>query len=316
MQTTKARPFIKWVGGKGQLLNQFNNHYPKEVHQRKITKFAEPFLGGGAVFFDVMQRFDIKNGYISDINKDLVLTYWVVQQKPDTLLDFLDQYQKEFNNTPVEKRNTLFLSIREHFNTQRFEINYKKLSDNWIPRAAQFIFLNKTCFNGLFRLNSKGGFNVPFGKYENPAILDEINIKNCSTVLQRTEIVIGAFDSGADFIDDQTFVYFDPPYRPLSTTSSFTTYAGSTFTDTDQKKVAEYFGFLDKNKSAKLMLSNSDPKNTNPEDDFFENIFPSFNFHQVSANRSINSKGDKRGAIHELVITNYSYEPQTLAFNF
>jgi DNA adenine methylase len=301
---------------KGQLLTQFNNYYPKEVHQRKIHKFAEPFLGGGAVFFDIMQRFDIQNGYISDINKDLVLTYWVVQQRPDLLLDFLEQYQKEFDTTVVEKRNDLFLSVREHFNTQRFEINYKKMSDNWIPRAAQFIFLNKTCFNGLFRLNSKGGFNVPFGKYENPYIIDEINIKNCSKVLQRAEIVIGDFDAGSHFIDKDTFVYFDPPYRPLSNTSSFTTYAGNPFTDADQIKVAEYFDFLNKNKNAKLMLSNSDPKNTNLEEDFFENIFPNYNFHQVSANRSINSKGDKRGAIHELIITNYSYEPQTMAFNF
>ena len=313
---TKARPFIKWVGGKGQLLSQFQNYYPHDLRKHRITKFAEPFLGGGAVFFDVMQRFDIKSGYVSDVNKDLVLTYWVVQQKYDSLLDFLDQYQKEYDNTPTEKRNDLFLEIRKHFNQQRFEINYKHLSDNWIPRAAQLIFLNKTCFNGLFRLNSKGEFNVPFGKYQTPTIIDEVNIKAAHRVLQRAEIRIGNYNDSINFIDDNTFVYFDPPYRPLTDTSSFTTYAGKTFTDNDQREVANYFQHLDNTTNAMLMLSNSDPKNSNPDDIFFETIFPNYNFYQVSANRAINSNGSKRGAINELIITNYNYEPQTLAFNF
>ena len=312
----KARPFLKWVGGKGQLLNQFESYYPSDLRNRKIKKYSEPFLGGGAVFFEIMQRFNVESAYISDVNKDLVLAYWVIQQKPEQLIDFLDQYQKEYDSTQQEDRNDLFLSVRQHFNQQRFEINYKKLSDNWIPRAAQLIFLNKTCFNGLFRANSKGEFNVPYGKYPNPTILDERNIRAVSEILQKAEISIAKYDTCFDKVDESSFVYFDPPYRPLTKTSSFTGYTGSGFSDQDQIKLASFFQKLDEEKGAKLMLSNSDPKNENPNDQFFEDIFTNYNFHKVSANRAINCNGEKRGAIKELVITNYQYEPQALAFNF
>lgn len=320
-----AKPFLKWAGGKGQLLAQFENFYPRELRKREIEKYAEPFLGGGAVFFEVMQRFGVKNAYLSDVNKDLVLTYWVVQRKPDALLDFLEQYQKEFDSTPPEQRNDLFLAVRSHFNQNRFEINYKKSArpgqsdgwaDNWVPRAAQLIFLNKTCFNGLFRLNSKGEFNVPFGKYPNPTILDERNIMAASQVLQNAEIRIASYDQSFSEITSKTFAYFDPPYRPLNKTASFTTYTGDGFTDKDQAALASFFQKLDMEKRAKLMLSNSDPKNENPSDDFFEKTFAIYNLHRVSANRAINSNGDKRGAIYELVITNYQHEPQALAFDF
>lgn len=312
----KARPFIKWVGGKGQLLNQFEDYYPSDLRNRKLKKYSEPFLGGGAVFFEVMQRFNVESAYVSDVNKDLVLAYWVVQQKPEQLIYFLDKYQKQYDSTPIEERNDLFLSVRAKFNDHRFEVNYKKLSDNWIERAAQLIFLNKTCFNGLFRLNSTGGFNVPFGKYPKPTILDEPNIWAVSKVLQRAEIRIAAYHECYDKVDNQSFVYFDPPYRPLSKTSSFTTYSGSEFGDKDQIQLATFFRKLDSERGAKLMLSNSDPKNENPNDDFFENIFNDYKFYRVSANRAINCNGEKRGAIKEIVITNYQYEPQTLAFNF
>lgn len=311
-----AKPFLKWAGGKGQLLTQFEAYYPRELRSRKIEKYAELFLGGGAVFFEVMQRFGVKSAYLSDVNKDLVLTYWVVQQKPDALIDYLEQYQKEFDSTPSERRNDLFLAVRSHFNQHRFEINYKKWADNWVPRAAQLIFLNKTCFNGLFRLNSKGEFNVPFGKYPNPSILDERNIRAASQVLQNAEIRIAAYNQSYSEITENTFAYFDPPYRPLNKTASFTAYTGDGFSDKDQAALASFFQKLDFEKGAKLMLSNSDPKNENPSDDFFEKTFSGYNLYRVSASRAINSNGEKRGAIHELVITNYQHEPQALAFDF
>jgi DNA adenine methylase len=292
----KARPFIKWVGGKGQLLNQFEDYYPSELRSRRLKKYSEPFLGGGAVFFEVMQRFNVESAYVSDINKDLVLAYWVVQQRPEQLIDFLAQYQKKYDTTLIDERNDLFLSIRERFNQNRFEINYKQLSDNWIERAAQVIFLNKTCFNGLFRLNSTGGFNVPFGKYPKPTILDEPNIWAVSKVLQRAEIRIAAYNECFDRVDNQSFVYFDPPYRPITKTSSFTTYSGNEFGDKDQIQLAKFFKKLDTERGAKLMLSNSDPKTENPNDDFFENIFTDYKFYRVSANRAINCNGEKRGA--------------------
>ena len=305
MTKVKAKPFLKWAGGKGQLLPQFEDFYPKELRGRRVEKYVEPFVGGGAVFFEVAQRHGIKTAYLSDVNKDLVLTYWAVQQKPDDLLDFLQQYQKEYDLTSPEKRTELFLAMRSHFNQQRFEINYKKWSDNWMPRAAQLIFLNKTCFNGLFRLNSKGEFNVPFGKYPNPSILDERNIRAASAVLQMAEIRIANYEQSFDEITSNSFVYLDPPYRPISSTASFTTYSGSGFTDNDQRKLAAFFRKIDVEKQARLMLSNSDPKNENPNDDFFEKTYSGYYLNRVSASRSINCNGEKRGAIRELVITNY-----------
>ena len=312
----KAKPFLKWVGGKGQLLNQFEQYYPKALRENGIAQYCEPFLGGGAVFFDIMQRFSIRSAHISDINKDLILTYWVIQQKPEQLIDILAQYQKQYDNTENDLRNDLFLKIRQDFNDTRTAIQYSKISDNWFERAAQVIFLNKTCFNGLYRLNSKGGFNVPFGKYANPTILDEQNIWAVSEVLQRAEIRIASYKDCFEKINHNAFVYFDPPYRPISKTASFTTYAGTQFLDKEQIDLAAFFKKLSVEKGCKMMLSNSDPKNENENDDFFEHIFTGFQLYRVSANRAINSKGDKRGAIKEILITNYAYEPQTLAFNF
>lgn len=281
---TKARPFIKWVGGKGQLLSQFENFFPNELRGRKLKNYCEPFLGGGAVFFEVMQRFGVESAYLSDVNKDLVLAYWVVQQKHEQLLDYLEQYQKEYDATPTEQRNDLFMAVREYFNQQRFEINFKKFADNWVPRAAQLIFLNKTCFNGLFRVNSKGEFNVPFGKYSNPSILDEPNIRAVAAVLQKAEIQIAQFDECFEKVGSETFVYFDPPYRPISKTASFTSYSSNEFGDREQIKLAKFFQKLDIERGGKIMLSNSDPKNENPNDDFFEKIFANYSIHRVSAN--------------------------------
>lgn len=313
---TKARPFVKWVGGKSQLLEQFENYYPNELRRGIIKNYVEPFLGGGALFFDISQRYKIENAYLSDLNKDLILTYKVIQERPYELLDFLEQYQKDYNQTEQEKRKYLFLAVRKHFNLQRFEINYKKFSDNWISRAAQFIFLNKTCYNGLFRLNSKGEFNVPYGKYKTAVICDAPNIIAVSKVLQCAEIQQASYLDCFDKVDENTFVYFDPPYRPISPTASFTTYTGKEFKDNEQLELAQFFRKLDREKGAKLMLSNSDPKNENPKDDFFEKAFSGYNIFRVLASRAVNCNSDKRGKITELIITNYPYEQRTLAINF
>lgn len=305
LTTDKAKPFLKWAGGKNQLLGQYENYYPRELCTGKIEKYIEPFIGGGAVFFEIMQKYNIPSSYISDINQDLIMTYQVVQQQPSVLLEFLEQYQKEYDNTPEEKRNNLFLSIRKHFNSQQLEINYKKFSCNWIPRAAQLVFLNKTCFNGLFRLNSKGGFNVPFGKYKNPNIKDINNILSVSRLLQNTEILISDYKNCFDRADEKTFVYFDPPYRPISRTASFTNYSGFGFKENQQVELACFFRKLDTEKHSRLMLSNSDPKNENPDDDFFEKNYDGYGLHRVHANRMINCNASKRGQIKEIVITNY-----------
>jgi len=300
-----AKPFIKWVGGKGQLLEQFEQYYPDELKKGSINYYVEPFLGGGALYFSILGKYKIKNAYLSDLNSDLVITYNIIKKRCDALLDFLEQYQRRYDKTAIDKRYDLYLSFRKHFNEQRFEINYKKLSENWIPRAAQFIFLNKTCFNGLFRLNSKGEFNVPFGKYKTANIFDPDNIMAVSAALQDAEIVQAEYSSCYAKVDSKTFVYFDPPYRPLTQTSNFTTYTGAEWTDKQQIELAVFFKKLDREKGARLMLSNSDPTNINPNDNFFKKAYHGYNFFKVSANRAVNCNGARRGKINELLITNY-----------
>ncbi|OUD12930.1 DNA adenine methylase [Thioflexithrix psekupsensis] len=293
-----AKPFLKWAGGKAQLLKQFESYYPKELHQGEIEQYIEPFIGGGAVFFALMQRFPIQYSLISDVNVDLILTYQVIQQQPEQLVTVLAQYQQQYRQLSEEKRSQFFYATREQFNTQSPD-------QNRITKAAQFIFLNKTCFNGLFRLNAKGQFNVPFGRYKNPTILDEANIFAVSGLLQRTEIKLASYQDCFSVVNDRTLVYFDPPYRPVSKTAHFTTYSGSIFTDKAQLELASFFKKLDVEKKAKLMLSNSDPKNENKADHFFDHLYADYRIHRVTAHRMINCQANKRGQINELLITNY-----------
>jgi DNA adenine methylase len=300
-----AKPFIKWVGGKKQLLKQLDEYFPCELKKGQITRYVEPFLGGGSVYFAISGKYAIKSALLSDINNDLILTYIVVQQKPELLLDQLKQFQNEYDSTIHEKRNDLFLSVREHFNRQRLEINYDKIAENWMPRAAQFIFLNKTCFNGLYRLNSKGEFNVPQGRYKTISILDEKNIMEASNVLQNATIMQAKYTACYDKIDRNTFVYFDPPYRPITQTSHFTSYTDNGFNDEQQLELSRFYRKIDREKGAKLMLSNSDPASTNPGDSFFQEAYNGYTIRRVYASRAVNCKSNKRGKINELLIMNY-----------
>jgi len=301
MTNIKAKPFLKWAGGKSQLLQQFENFYPKELKSKKINRYIEPFIGGGAVFFEVVQRFKFEHLYISDINKDLILAYKTIKRASNDLIYCLEEYQANYYEKDLAKRKEFFYEIRNEYNLEKDLINYKNYSKNWVERTAKLIFLNRTCFNGLFRLNSSGQFNVPFGDYKKPRILDEAN----SNVLQRTEIKNADYQKCFDKITQKTFLYFDPPYRPISKTSSFTTYNGSNFADDEQIKLAEFLKKLTTEKHAKFMLSNSDPKNENLEDNFFDDLYKDFFINRVSATRIINSKAEKRGQINELLLTNY-----------
>ncbi len=299
-----AKPFLKWVGGKRQLLEQFEKLYPIELELKRIKNYYEPFVGGGAVFFDVVQNYEIENAYLYDINDELILTYKVIQKDVNKLIEFLYRYDKQYKKLNEEKKKEYYYELRENYNIQRFNIDYNKYSENWVPRAAQSIFLNKTCFNGLFRFNSKGGFNAPMGRYKNPKILDQQNLLNVSKLLEIATIKKANFKEVKNDIKNNSFVYFDPPYRPISKTSSFTSYSKYTFQDDEQLQLASLFYELDQ-RGHKLMLSNSDPKNTDPEDDFFESIYSTFNITRVDAKRSINSNGSKRNSIKEIVVTNY-----------
>lgn len=283
-----AKPFLKWVGGKRQLLDQFSELYPNELKLKKIKNYYEPFLGGGAVFFDVAQKYEVKNAFLYDINDELILAYKVIQKDPSKLLDFLTKYDKTYKRLSEKKQKEFYYEVRDSFNLNRFHIDYNKYSDNWISRVAQTIFLNKTCFNGLFRFNSKGGFNSPQGRYKNPKIVDEQNIINVSKLLEIATIRKADFEEVRNDIKPSSFVYFDPPYRPLSKTASFTAYSKFNFADDEQIKLASLFYDLSE-QGSKLMLSNSDPKNNDPEDDFFDTIYASYIIQRVNTKRSLNS---------------------------
>ena len=300
-----ARPFLKWAGGKGQLLEKFQELYPKQLKQKKIKTFYEPFLGSGAVFFDIAQHYDIESAYLYDINDELILTYKAIQRDVTKLLDFLYRYQKKYIKLDKKQRQEFFYDQRTNYNLQRFNIDYDKYSEQWFPRAAQLIFLNKTCFNGLYRVNSKGEFNSPAGDYDNPTICDEQNLLAVHQVLQIAEIKKADFKEIVTDLKAKSFVYFDPPYRPISKTASFNTYSKHHFADNQQVQLAELFKQLDK-KGTQVMLSNSDPKNNDPSDNFFDDIYSDYYITRVPARRIINSDPTKRGTINEIVVTNYS----------
>lgn len=300
-----ARPFIKWAGGKGQLLTQFSQHYPDELRMGSITRYVEPFLGGGAVFLDVIQRYDVEEAKLFDINPELVLVYKVVQREPQALIELLSQHAERYDRSPEVERERLFYAIRNAYNEQLPQIDFEAFSDSWIARAAYMIFLNKTCFNGLYRVNARGGFNVPFGKYKRPTIVDPHNLLQVSLLLKNADLHIGSFEASEPYINNTSFVYFDPPYRPLSSTANFTSYSKDRFSDEDQARLARFYAKIDRETKAKLMLSNSNPRVTNPDDDFFDRLFSPFHIHHVFANRMINSDASGRGKITELLITNY-----------
>lgn len=293
------KPFVKWAGGKGSLIPQLKNFYPFELNNTIIKKYVEPFVGGGAVLINILQKYDIQEVYAFDINIDLINCYNVIKRDVENLIRELDIKEKEFIQLENKKREEFFYNIRKEYNSYKIskdEINVK--------RASEFIFLNKTCFNGLYRVNKKGQFNVPCGKYKNPTICDAINLRNLSYLIRNVNFQYGDYKKSEKYVDGNTFVYFDPPYRPLSSTSGFTSYTKESFNDDNQKELANYFRLLD-DKKAKLMLSNSNPKNTNKNDNFFETIYNGFNINEISAKRMINANAKGRGEISELLITNY-----------
>ena len=301
----EAKPFLKWAGGKRQLIDVIESFLPHEIKEsKKIDKYFEPFVGGGALFFHLEHYYDINKSYLFDINKELILTYNVIQKDPIKLINELKILSDEFLPKETEERKEFYYNIRSKFNDTLEEFDYDNYSDNHIERASFTIFMNKTDFNGLFRLNKDGKFNVPFGRYKNPLICDESNIKAVSKALQNVNIYNSNYFESEKFIDNSSLVYLDPPYRPLTKTSNFTTYAGGNFTDRDQIKLSEFYKRISY-KGAKALLSNSDPKNVDLNDNFFDDLYSEFTIERVQANRSINSKGSKRGKINEILVRNY-----------
>ena len=299
-----ARPFFKWAGGKSQLLYEFDPRFPVELQNGKLTRYIEPFVGGGAVFFYIAQLFPIKEAIIGDINDELILTWQAIKKDVHPLIERLQILQNRYDTCDSSEQSDMFYEIRNALNNEKQSFDYSQYGEATINRATQLLFLNKTCFNGLFRLNSKGEFNVPFGKYKNPSIVNEKNLLMVSNLLTNTTIIHGDFRSCIDYIDTRSFVYIDPPYRPLNKTSSFTGYSKEGFSEQDQLRLCDFFETVDK-VGAKVMLSNSDPRNEDPEDHFFDDLYQNYLIERVQAKRFINSVGEKRGSINELIIRNY-----------
>lgn len=301
----QAKPFLKWAGGKTQLLAELSSRLPDDIKKKRlIESYIEPFLGGGAFFFYLRKHYEIRDAYLLDLNRELILTYKVVQEDPDSLISYLNELEEKYRSSDKEGRRKLFYQIRTLYNKQIKEINHNDYSLKWVERAGQLIFLNKTCYNGLFRQNKKGEFNVPHGRYKNPTICDVQNLREVSLALQGVKLIQADFLQAKSFVQRKSFVYFDPPYRPLSATSNFTSYAKEDFDDADQLRLANLFIDLDK-AGASLMLSNSDPKNSDETDNFFDELYGGFSIERVLANRNINRDGKGRGKVTELIIRNY-----------
>lgn len=277
----KPKPFVKWVGGKRQLLKQFREMdlYPPRDFDPLNSTYFEPFVGGGAVFFDLLPQ----KAVLSDLNRELSTTYNVIKNQIDELINLLKKhkYEKEY-----------YLKIRAK--------KIQKLSD--LEIASRFIYLNRTCFNGMYRVNRGGGFNVPFGKYSNPTICDEDNLRKVSSALKNIKIENEDYKKVLGKAKKGDFIYFDPPYYPVSKTASFTSYTKEDFLDKEQIELRDTFLMLTK-RGCFVMLSNSDTP-------FINKIYKEIEkdgvkITKVRAGRSINSKGSKRGKINEVLVTNY-----------
>ncbi|MBW4662594.1 MAG: DNA adenine methylase [Chroococcus sp. CMT-3BRIN-NPC107] len=272
VSSPNCRPFLKWAGGKSKLIEQYIPYFPQS-----FTNYYEPFLGGGAVFFYFCGIKPNVNKFISDINPELINTYCCIKNNVEPLISLLSNHQLQHNLD-------YYYKMRSH----------SQGSD--IEKAARFIYLNKTCFNGLYRENSQGLFNVPMGKYKNPTICNPDLLRSVSIALQSATVSLNSYsDINAD--NEQDFVYFDPPYHPLSSTSNFTNYSRYIFKETEQIKLRDTFARL-ASRGVKVMLSNSDCA-------FVRELYAGFKIYEVSAARAINSKAENRCKITELLITSF-----------
>jgi len=272
-QKTRPHPFLKWAGGKRQLLPQMEAHFPKHYN-----RYIEPFIGGGAVFFHLLPE----NSIVSDNNPDLINCYKVIKEDVEGLIKSLKKhvYEKIY-----------------YYEIRALDRDVKKFADlSNVEKASRSIFLNKTGYNGLYRVNSKGLFNVPFGRHKNPKICDETNLRNVSQALKKVEISLGSFEICLDFAEKDDFIYFDPPYFPLSDTALFTSYTKNSFDKSSQIKLFEVFKELNR-RGCNLMLSNS-------YTEFILDLYKDFKIITLKAKRNINSNSQKRGLINEVLILN------------
>lgn len=291
-----AKPFLKWAGGKTQLIGDIEKALPKHIYKDEFT-YLEPFVGSGAVLFWMLQHFsNLKKAVINDINEDLINTYKTIATSPEELISILAILQNEYHDLEGKEE-----AKKEYYYSKR--VLYNKRQETKSTQAALFIFLNRTCFNGLYRVNRKNEYNVPMGRYKQPNICDDTNIRAVSRALQRVEILSGDFEQSLAYADKNSLFYFDPPYKPLSETSSFNAYAKDEFNDTEQIRLRDFCYKLN-TLGHTWILSNSDLKGHQQNDNFFDDLYADFNIQRVDAKRSINANPEKRGLLKELLITN------------
>ncbi len=292
-----AKPFLKWAGGKTQLIGEIEKALPESVYKSKFT-YIEPFVGSGAVLFWMLNNFqNLKKAVINDINADLINTYRMIASNPKELISILEILQNEFHGFEEKEE------LRKEYYYQKRDL-YNQRKETLSGQAALFIFLNRTCFNGLYRVNRKNEFNVPMGSYKRPTICDKENILRVSTALQKVEILCGDFEETIHYADNHSLFYFDPPYKPLSETSSFNSYAKDEFNDQEQIRLRDFCQKLS-SLNHSWILSNSDVKGKDKSDNFFDDLYADFTIQRVDARRNINANPDKRGVLKELLIRNY-----------
>lgn len=288
-----AKPFIKWASGKSQLKEEIISRIPRD-----IDVYVEPFIGGGAVFFALAEKRGDMEYIISDTNSALISSYMTVRDSCEPLIERLMEMENSYRNHDMDGKKRMFLEIREDFNSLKGASGCAS-----VDTCADFIFLNKTGFNGLYRENSKGGFNVPFGYAERPLICDEDNIRECSRLLNERKVSIrnSSYDASAEGIPcgKRAFFYLDPPYRPVTKTAAFTAYSKDGFNDDSQRQLRSFCDMIDRNEWMFL------ESNSFQEDGFFDDLYKDYRIDTVSAKRNINSDGKGRGAVKEILVSNF-----------
>lgn len=298
------KPFVKWVGGKGQLIEQLEALLPADFDNWNNVTYIEPFVGGGAMLFYMLEKHrNISQAVINDVNPKLITCYETIRDFPKLLIESLAQIQEEYYALQSEEeRKEYFLKKRDAFNGELSKLETSTL----------FIFLNRTCFNGLYRENKKGNFNVPFGKYATPKICDEQTILDDSALLANVIVKNGDYQETFQFADGNTLFYFDPPYRPLSNTSSFNDYTKQPFNDEQQIRLKQFCDAVNEH-GYKFMLSNSDCFGKNG-DRFFDDLYQDYYIDRVLAKRNVNAIASKRGQLTEILVHNYLETKQHTLF--
>lgn len=312
MKSTFARPVLKWAGGKSQLISQIEEYLPNELNPKNMKfaknhRYIEPFVGGGALFFYLNRFYEFEHVILNDINEDLILTYRVIRDHVEDLIRGLGIMQDFFLSLNQVERKQMYLNTRTLFNENKHDLHVSDADvSHKVAHAANMIFLNKTCFNGLYRVNQKGIFNVPMGRYETPNICDAIALRDASKAFEGVKLTCLDFSVSNKYFyercTENTFMYIDPPYRPISKTSSFSNYQQEPFDEESHLLLENTVNYITSDKKSKVLVSSSSCMNSS----FAET--DRYNFAKIKASRSINANEKGRGKIDELLIYNYDID--------